>query len=91
MKTIFDALCRLLAPILAFTADEAWTLAHGGESVHCEEFPELTDVDKEAVADVDELLRLRGVVGQAIEKARQEKLIVVMHWKHQLCCTPTPA
>ena len=28
-----------------------------------------------AVAQVTELLRLRGVIGQAIEKARQEKLI----------------
>ncbi len=75
MKTIFDALCRLLAPILAFTADEAWGQAHGDQSVHCEEFPAEPPVDTKVIADVDELLRLRGVIGQAIEKARQEKLI----------------
>ncbi len=75
MKVIFDALCRLLAPILVFTADEAWGYTHADESVHCQEFPAEIGADKEAIADVDELLRLRGVIGQSIEKARQEKLI----------------
>jgi len=65
----------LLAPVLAFTADEAWGYAHPGASVHCEEFPAEQTADSKLIADVDELLRLRGVVGQAIEKARQEKLI----------------
>ena len=31
--------------------------------------------DKTAQDEVNELLKLRGVIGQAIEKARQEKLI----------------
>jgi isoleucyl-tRNA synthetase len=75
MKTIFDALCRLLAPILVFTADEAWAYAHPDESVHCQEFPDKINIDRKAIDDVDELLRLRGVIGQTVEKARQEKLI----------------
>lgn len=28
MDKIFDALCRLLAPVLVFTAEEAWSLRH---------------------------------------------------------------
>jgi isoleucyl-tRNA synthetase len=75
MRKIFDALCRLLAPILAFTAEEAWRYSEAGGSVHLQEFPKPQDRDDEASAKVAELLRLRGVIGQAIERARQEKLI----------------
>ncbi len=75
MKTIFDALCRLLAPVIAFTADEAWGYLNPGESVHCQEFPAEQAIDLKAIAEVDDLLRLRAVIGQAVEKARQEKLI----------------
>jgi isoleucyl-tRNA synthetase len=40
-----------------------------------EEFPTSQDRGSEASAQIAELLRLRSVIGQAIEKARQEKLI----------------
>ena len=75
MHEIFGALCQLLAPVLAFTAEEAWRHARSGESVHVEEFPGSQDRDHGAIEKVTELLKLRGVIGQAIEKARQEKLI----------------
>jgi isoleucyl-tRNA synthetase len=75
MREIFEALCRLVAPILAFTAEEAWRHARAGASVHLQEFPQWQDRQPEASAQVAELLRLRGVIGQAIEKARQQKLI----------------
>jgi isoleucyl-tRNA synthetase len=75
MRQIFDALCRLLAPILAFTAEEAWRHSGIGASVHLEEFPQAQHRDREAGEQVVELLKLRGVISQAIERARQEKLI----------------
>jgi len=75
MHEIFCALCQLLAPVLAFTAEEAWRHARAGESVHLEELPSAKDRHQGANENVNELLRLRGVIGQAIEKARQEKLI----------------
>jgi isoleucyl-tRNA synthetase len=75
MRKIFDALCRLLAPILAFTAEEAWRYSEAGGSIHLQEFPEPQGRHDTASAQVAELLRLRGVIGQAIERARQEKLI----------------
>jgi isoleucyl-tRNA synthetase len=114
MHTIFDALCRLLAPVLVFTAEEAWAYRHperngakGNEvegfrdetskvtqgnpstplrsaqddgifnSVHLQFFPEIGDGAPDASVDqqIEQLLRLRGVIGQALEKARQEKLI----------------
>ena len=40
MRRVFDALARLLAPILAYTADEAWEFAGNEGSVHLEKFPE---------------------------------------------------
>ncbi|HEY6070593.1 MAG TPA: isoleucine--tRNA ligase, partial [Chthoniobacterales bacterium] len=75
MHEIFRALCQLLAPVLAFTAEEAWRHAQAGESIHVEELPKSKDRHHGATEMVDELLRLRGVIGQAIEKARQERLI----------------
>ena len=77
MRQIFDALCRLLAPVLAFTAEEAWGYLGDGGSVHLQFFPEPQAAlrDSSVRADVEELLKLRGIIGQAVEKARQEKLI----------------
>ena len=90
MREIFDALCRLLAPVLVFTGEEAWrhsALAKIGDagqpvsptpattSVHVQEFPQPQNRGHEASDQVEELLRLRAVIGQAIEQARQEKLI----------------
>ena len=90
MREILDALCKLLAPVLVFTAEEAWrhSAAAGiGDasqpgspnpattSVHAQEFPEPQSGGREAIGQVEELLRLRGIIGQAIEQARQEKLI----------------
>jgi len=78
MDQIFRALCQLLAPILVFTAEEAWGHLAGNErSVHLQLFPEPNESRRDSLARemVDEMLSLRGVIGQAIEKARQEKLI----------------
>jgi isoleucyl-tRNA synthetase len=81
MHRIFDALCRLLAPILAFTAEEAWGYLHPEQSIHLNTFPDCragaspaTATDSVAL-QVDHLLKLRSVIGQAVERARQEKLI----------------
>jgi isoleucyl-tRNA synthetase len=90
MHEIFDALCRLLAPILSFTAEEAWrfsaaaSIGDAGQpgsptpattSVHTQEFPDPQNRGRGTIDQVAELLRLRGVIGQAVERARQEKLI----------------
>jgi isoleucyl-tRNA synthetase len=76
MKTCFDAITRLLAPILVFTADEAWEFAGNSGSVHLEKFPEAAGRDEALERQLDEWLKLRGVVyQQAIEPARQAKTI----------------
>jgi isoleucyl-tRNA synthetase len=77
MHRIFDALCRLLAPITVFTAEEAWGYLGASKSVHLQLFPEQDAEWRKAAVEnqVTQLLSLRGVIGQAVERARQEKLI----------------
>jgi isoleucyl-tRNA synthetase len=90
MREIFDGLSRLLAPILVFTAEEAWRhsaiagIGDAGQpgsptpattSVHMQDFPETQGRGRKVIEQVEELLRLRGIIGQAIEHARQEKVI----------------
>jgi isoleucyl-tRNA synthetase len=77
MARIFDALCRLLAPVLAYTADEAWEHAGHAASVHLECFPEVDESARDTglEARFEQWLQLRAVVAQAVEPARQQKLI----------------
>src|SRR5436189_3877772 len=75
MHEIFSALCRLLAPVLVFTAEESWRHSALGGSIHLQEFPPLEHRGHEASDQISELLKLRAIIGQAIERARQQKLI----------------
>ena len=65
----------LARPDPVFTADEAWQHAKASGSIHLQEFPQQEQRGDKVTGQVTELLRLRGVIGQAIEKARQDKLI----------------
>jgi isoleucyl-tRNA synthetase len=77
MYEIFETLVRLIAPILVFTAEEAWSYFGRATSVHLEKFPEYdnSQFDPKALEDVEALLAARSVVAQSIEIARQQKLI----------------
>ncbi|HLE43619.1 MAG TPA: class I tRNA ligase family protein, partial [Methylomirabilota bacterium] len=77
---VLDALVRLMAPVLSFTAEEVWNHVPGtgkAASVHLTDFPEAdrawlnTDVEK----GWETLLRVRGEVAKALEQARAAKLI----------------
>ncbi len=79
MARVFENLVRLLAPILVYTADEAWQFLGRENSIHLEKFPEpdpdfAVDGDS-ATPVVEELLKLRAAIQQEIEEARQQKLI----------------
>lgn len=73
MHRVFGALTRLLAPILAFTAEEAWGYYGKGRSVHLEEFPEVDPTFKvgEATSEMERLLALRARIAQAVEKVQK--------------------
>ncbi len=77
MREIFDTLCRLLAPILVFTAEEAWSFVRPGTSVHLELFPK---VDPDRLADpafgsVKGWLEIRSRILQAVEAAAKSGAI----------------
>jgi isoleucyl-tRNA synthetase len=80
---IADALARLLAPILAFTADEIWeNLPRAGEddahaaSVHLALFPPVhAEVDSKLLVRWARLFEIRDVVLRALEEARTAKTI----------------
>ena len=81
MYVILDAMTRLLAPILTFTAEEIWSSlpSHGGKeiSVHLTRLPsprpELTDM--ELAERWKTMVALKGEVSKAVEIARQKKVI----------------
>lgn len=71
MHRVFDSLVKLIAPILAFTADEAWEFAGNKNSVHLETFPE-ADPDfagDEAITAIEQLTRLRDLGQIAVDAA----------------------
>jgi isoleucyl-tRNA synthetase len=79
---IFRAVVRLLAPVLTFTADEAWAYAENdadfaGSSVHLQEWPvppaEWTDANLDG--DIGALLKFREEVNDRLETCRQNKEI----------------
>lgn len=65
---MFDALVKLLAPILAYTADEAWEHAGHSDSVHEQDFP-VADPAYEtgATATFARLQQIKSVIQVAID------------------------
>ena len=73
MHKVLDALIRLLAPILAFTAEEAWGYFEKGASVHLQLFPEPDPAwtNPDAVRDMDRLIGIRARISQTVEKIQK--------------------
>jgi isoleucyl-tRNA synthetase len=80
LNTLFECLTAWLAPILCFTAEEAW-LARNGDvkngSIHLESFPEVPASwrDKALGAKWEKIWAVRRVVTGALEVERREKRI----------------
>jgi len=75
---LFDCLVRWLAPLLPFTAEEAWTERHGAAgSVHLQLFAEVAGDwrDAQLEAKWDRIRVARRVVTGALEVERREKRI----------------
>jgi isoleucyl-tRNA synthetase len=80
MNEILEALVRLMAPILSFTADEIWQyLAEEGRvpSVHADLFIPVKDEykDPELADRWDTIIGVRKEVTKALEIARKAKMI----------------
>ena len=86
-QTALFEICRILlkvmAPILTFTADEAWGYLWGNSdfgyehSIHLEDFPTVNPQweDPQLAKEFSELFHLREKVQVELEKARQQKEI----------------
>ena len=80
---ILDAMVRLLAPVLSFTANEIWQAmphAEGDDARHVmlNDLPKNHSewkLDEEKLAYWDECIRLRTDVNKALELARAEKTV----------------
>jgi isoleucyl-tRNA synthetase len=78
LHRIVTSLCQMLAPMLAFTADEAWGFVPGRKtaSVHETVFYPTTFVLSELEQDIwKRLFEIRGIALPELEKARQSKTI----------------
>ena len=79
---ILDSLTRLLAPILAFTADEIWQFmphesGRDAKSVMFNDFPKplAVDADEAFLADWEKIHAIRDDIKKEIENARNAKII----------------
>jgi isoleucyl-tRNA synthetase len=78
LHRLVTGLCQMLAPILAFTADEAWEFVPGKNlnSVHESEFKQGTfTLDPDEIGKWNWLNLWRETLLPELEKARQEKKI----------------
>jgi len=80
LDRVFDCLARWLAPMLCFTAEEAWLSRHGDgatTSVHLQLFPAVPAswLNPDLAAKWDKIRELRRVVTGAIELERAQKRI----------------
>jgi len=79
MFRIIDTLLRLIAPVLSFTADEAWQYLPGEheKSIHLAAFPALQPElkDDALVERWDRIMKIRSEVSKALEQARVAKTI----------------
>jgi len=79
MYKILDALIRMLAPVLAHTAEEAWSglkfKSQDAESVHLASMPKVDDsIDWQGEQSKwEKIMALRGKVLQVLEGLRQQK------------------
>jgi isoleucyl-tRNA synthetase len=76
LDRVFDCLTTWLAPIICFTAEEAWSRRYPDrESVHLETFPEVPAewCDHELAARWEKIRDVRRVVTGALEIERKEK------------------
>jgi isoleucyl-tRNA synthetase len=80
LHAICDALVRLMAPVLSFTAEEAWAFVPGAgkaESVFLAGLPECPDAwnDPALAARFEKLLAVRSEVTKALEEARKAGVV----------------
>ncbi|RXK56565.1 isoleucine--tRNA ligase [Oleiharenicola lentus] len=101
IAAIFEALVKLLAPFLTFTADEAWSFAKTGkeysdDSIHLQDWPLAPSewTNPSLAAEFDQLLKLRAKATETLEPLRQAgsigKSLDAIVTIHRQSANPTP-
>ena len=81
LHEILTTLCKLMAPILSFTAEEVWqqlpASSRTSESIHLELFPMIEDRYRDEALHNrwEKLLTIRDEVARVLERARKERVI----------------
>ena len=81
MFTILDTLTKLLAPILAFSAEEIWSAMPSSSkkaaSIHLELFPQVNEkyLNKRLADNWQMMITVKGEISKAVEAARKAKTI----------------
>lgn len=75
---VFQVLVRLLAPVLTFTADEAFRFLESNlQSIHLQDWPTINSrwINESVVEDIEKIFMVRDIVNEKLEEARQKKLL----------------
>ena len=79
---INDILLKAVAPILTFTADEAYSFKTSGQeysqnSIHLQDWCEVSEswLDEKLYEKFERLLQIRDMVNEELEKLRKDKII----------------
>ena len=82
MWLINEILLKVMAPILAFTADEAHSFKHAGEeystdSIHTQDWCDVDGawLDEAVYSKFERIFQIRDAVNEELEKLRQDKVI----------------
>ncbi len=81
MHLQLDTIIRIMAPIMAFTAEEMWSYMPGKkdreDSVHLAQLPKINDtwINTELAARWERIINVRGQVTKSLEEARTKKKI----------------
>ncbi|MDB5956973.1 isoleucine--tRNA ligase [Ramlibacter sp.] len=69
---ITHAMLRWMAPFLSFTAEEAWKVFGGSDSIFLEEYAEIGSPDTELLARWNRIREIRDAANKFIEQLRSE-------------------
>ena len=82
IHAVFEALAKIAAPLMSFTADEAWSYSahrteYADDSIHLQNWPQVPPSwhAPELAAELDRLIGFRARVNEKLESLRQSKEI----------------
>lgn len=81
LSVCLDACLSWMAPVLVFTAEDAWRRRHGARGVHLSTFPDLTGwTNKHLGHRMSDLLAMRDRANLALEAARKDGSVKKQSW-----------